>query len=198
MQDDANQPPKIESSNETESTFHAIEQPEFYVVSLNKFLILFMGTAGLYMTYWFYKQWACYKQAHQGPEWPVMRGVFSVFFVPSLFTKLTHLYQTKSGKKSGALNTATGLFIVVAVINFICGNISASPEVSAYLALVNFVTTPLFCWFCYQAQWFVNYVCDDPDGDSNKALSAANYAWLGVGIVLWAVYLFYIVFPLLT
>ena len=194
MQDDFDQ-----STDTTEQIeLDSVKPPAFYIVSLNKFLVLFMGTAGLYMTYWFYKQWACYKQATQGPEWPVMRGVFSVFFVPSLFTKLTDLYQEKSGKKSTALSTAAGLFIVVAVINFISSNMPASEEVSAYLALVNFVTTPLFCWFCYQAQWFVNYVCDDPAGESNKELSSANYVWLGVGIVLWAVYLFYVVFPLFS
>lgn len=194
MQDDFE--PIAESLKET--TTETMPTQQFYVVSLNKFLVLFMGSAGLYMTYWFYKQWACYKAAHNGPEWPVLRGVFSVFFVPSLFGKLTALYEKKSGKKSGALKTATNLFIVVAVINFVSSNIPVNDETGVYLALVNLFTTPLFCWFCYQAQWFANYVCDDPTGNSNKDYSSANSLWLGVGIVLWVVYFMYVVFPLLA
>lgn len=171
--------------------------PEFYVVSAQKFVILFLGTAGLYMTYWFYKQWECYKRTHQSKHWPIMRALFSVFFVHSLFRILTERYQQKSGKKSGVLKTASILFIIVAAISFFSGNVSDTAEIKPYLILVNLFTTPLFCWFCYQAQWFANYICEDVDGKSNNTFSAANYMWIAFGITLWAAYIVYLLIPLL-
>jgi hypothetical protein len=35
----------------------------FYVVAPRKFLILFLGTLGLYLLYWMYAQWACFRRA---------------------------------------------------------------------------------------------------------------------------------------
>ena len=173
-------------------------KPEFYVVSAQKFVVLFLGTAGLYMTYWFYKQWEYYKQTHQGKEWPLMRALFSVFFVHSLFRILTQRYQQKSGRQSSALNTASILFILVAGISFISSNVPETAEISPYLVLVNLFTTPLFCWFCYQAQWFANYICEDIEGESNNTFSGANYMWIALGISMWAAYIVYILVPLFS
>lgn len=172
--------------------------PPFYIVSLNKFLLLFLGTAGLYMTYWFYKQWSCYKKAHKGTQLPVFRAIFSVFFVHSLFKILTSLYQQKSGKKSTALTTSATLFVIVTVISFLSGHVPEEAAIQPYLVLVNLISTPIFCWFCYQAQWFVNYVCDDLEGECNKELSIANYGWLGIGTLMWGMYFVYVLFPLFT
>jgi len=167
----------------------------FYVVSLDKFLVLFISTLGLYMTYWFYKQWLCYKEATQGKEWPMMRATFSVLFVHGLFAKLTEKYEEKSGVKSTLLNRSATLFIVVAVISFVCGNVPDPRSISPYLILVNLLTIPFFCWFCFQAQWFANYVCDDIGGTRNNTYSIANYCWITLGIIWWFIYFSYIVLP---
>ncbi|TEW55620.1 hypothetical protein E2R68_04345 [Psychromonas sp. RZ22] len=188
MQDNMNSSP--------DNSLKSATAPEFYVVSLNKFLILFLGTAGLYMTYWFYQQWVFYKQAHKGDEWPVIRATFPVFFVPSLFKKLTDIYERKSGNKSDVLKKSTLLFIIVTVISFLCDNVPVSAELRPYISLLSIATIPLFCWLCYQAQWFVNYACDDINGASNANYTVANYIWLAIGAMVWCIYIYYVFTPI--
>jgi len=168
-----------------------IEQamPQFYVVSLNKFLVLFMGTSGLYMVYWFYQQWAAYKASVDGKQMPIMRALFPIFFVHALFNILTTLYTQKSGKESTALRTAATLFVVVGAVSFFTGNVPEESTWKPFLLVLNLLFTPMLCWFCYQAQWFINYVSDDLEGKSNQTYSPANYVWLVVGIFFWCMYI---------
>ena len=163
--------------------------PKFYIVSLNKFTVLFMGTAGLYMAYWFYKQWEAYKLSIKGNQIPVMRALFSLFFVHSLFNKLTTLYTQKSGKNSSVLNTAATLFVVVSTISFASGYVSEDSEFKPFLLVLNLISTPILCWFCYQAQWFINYICNDINGDSNKGFTSGNYIWIIIGTLFWCMYI---------
>jgi len=163
--------------------------PKLYVVSLNKFAVLFMGTAGLYMAYWFYKQWELYKLSVKGNQIPVLRALFSIFFVHSLFSKLTALYEIKSGKQSSALHTAATLFVIVSAISFASGYVPEESEFKPFLLVLNLIFTPVLCWFCYQAQWFVNYLADDINGESNQKFTGANYAWIAIGIFFWLMYI---------
>ena len=168
---------------------------KFYVVSLNKFAVLSFGTAGLYLTYWFYKQWQTYKEANDVQLFPVVRAVFPIFFVYSLFQKLTELYQQKSGKESNVLTKGSFLFIFVGVLSILFSSFlnapspESIPEPNISSALLNLISTPLLCWFCYQAQWFANYVCDDINGEQNNTYNMANYIWLGIGFFVWYAYL---------
>lgn len=52
----------------------------FYVASPTKFLIMYLGTMGIYEIYWVYKHWAQFKAATKGDQWPVMRALFPIFF----------------------------------------------------------------------------------------------------------------------
>ena len=163
--------------------------PKLYVVSLNKFAVLFMGTAGLYMAYWFYKQWELYKLSTQGKQIPILRALFSIFFVHSLFNKLTALYAIKSGKENKALNTSATLFVVVSAISFVSGYVPEESEFKPFLLVLNLIFTPVLCWFCYQAQWFINYISDDTNGKTNQKLTGANYVWVVVGTFFWIMYI---------
>lgn len=64
-----------ESSTTTEAT------PPFLVVSIRKFLLLYISTFGLYRVYWFYTNWRLQKQFNRETTWPVARTVLAVFFV---------------------------------------------------------------------------------------------------------------------
>ena len=81
MEEDIYAPPKANLSGPE----GAREDRSFYVVSLKKFWILTIGTAGLYLVYWFIKHWKNWKLASGERLWPFMRMLFSVFFVHHLF-----------------------------------------------------------------------------------------------------------------
>src|SRR5437016_3978380 len=71
----------------------ALEEPDrlddasLYVVAPTKFLVLAIGTLGLYQVYWFYKNWALLNVKHQS-YWPVARAIFAIFFVYPLFKEI--------------------------------------------------------------------------------------------------------------
>lgn len=85
MSDNIYQPPQSEVDISQES-----HQP-FYVVSKQKFWILFAATFGIYSLYWFYQHWRQYKRFTGTSIWPVPRAIFSVFFAHSLFRSIRNM-----------------------------------------------------------------------------------------------------------
>jgi hypothetical protein len=56
----------------------------YYDVSLTKFILLWLGTLGLFHFYWFYKQWD-YERENGADVVPLLRALFAPFFVYGLF-----------------------------------------------------------------------------------------------------------------
>ena len=56
-----------------------------YVVSVSKFLLLYGFTAGGYMVYWSYRNWASYKAETGAPIAPLLRAALWPFFILPLF-----------------------------------------------------------------------------------------------------------------
>ena len=57
---------------------------DFYVVGYFKLAILFSCTIGMYLPYWFYRQWKQQKIVAGINCRPIMRGIFLIFFTQSL------------------------------------------------------------------------------------------------------------------
>ncbi len=176
-------------TNITEPVVEATEtsqQMEFYCVSLQKFLILYIGTLGLYAVYWFFKHWSLFKNSTNATMWPIMRGVFSIFFTHSLFSLFEMKYETKTGEAPKSITNLATIFVVVTLL----GNIGAKLSEAGYgLPLSVFsalIALPISCWCLYQAQSLVNYASDDVHGSANNRLTLLNYFWLTLGVLLWA------------
>lgn len=174
----------MEASIDTESQVY-LNEMEFYVVSLRKFLILFLGTFGMYTVYWFFKHWSLYKKSANEDMWPVMRGIFSIFFTHSLFSLFEMKYQNKTGEAPRSINYLATIYVVFAIGCQICSNLSENGHgnpITFYLSLLIF---PVSCWVLYQAQSLANYSGEDVKGESNNKLTGLNYLWLALGAVFW-------------
>ncbi|HWR95878.1 MAG TPA: hypothetical protein VN248_04015, partial [Arenimonas sp.] len=57
----------------------------FYVVSLQKLVLLQVLTFGFYGILWFYWHFRRLKEYYRDDSWPVMRSIFAVFFTHTLF-----------------------------------------------------------------------------------------------------------------
>ena len=55
-----------------------------YVVSVTKFVLLYLLTGGGYIFYWSYRNWACFKGVGGAHIMPLMRGLFWPFFILEL------------------------------------------------------------------------------------------------------------------
>jgi len=153
----------------------------FYVVSLNKFLILFVATIGMYQLYWFYNNWSLYKLSSGEKIWPIPRAIFCIFFTHSLFEK----FDEKNKQLNNAFNwssyTLATLFVSFSVVSYVLDRPSDSP----YTDLISFFSLPVLGWCLYQAQICANTVCGDPDGKKNHQLTWANYIWVVLGVLMW-------------
>lgn len=81
-------PPKASLTLESESTPLSLDTPVFLYISVPRLIILSIASFGLYETYWVYKNWSYIKTRESLNIQPFWRGMFSIFFVHSLFKKI--------------------------------------------------------------------------------------------------------------
>ncbi len=186
MDENIYQPPKAEVSTDNVGD---TSSAEFYIVSRKKFLILYIMTLGLYSLYWFYKNWARYRDRHGVSIWPVPRAIFSIFFTHSLFRNVQSTLDEKGSTYRWAHSAMATLYVVTAILSHILDRMAmreiGSP-ITDFLSLgMLFLTT----YALYQGQLAINVACEDPDGDSNSVITGANIAWIIFGALLWALVL---------
>mgnify|MGYP005989546817 CR=1 FL=1 len=161
----------------------------FYTVSANKFVILFMATFGLYSIYWFYKHWAEYKESSGENIWPIPRAIFSIFFTHSLFGLFEMKYEQKNGEPPKSTTSIATLFVVVALGSNIISSLVEHGHAPQFLIIASLLLLPVACWCLMQGQSLANYASDDVKGESNSKLTFVNHIWLALGGMFWLLYL---------
>lgn len=174
---------------EITTTDTAKGEAALYVVSLKKLIVLFVVTLGIYAVYWNYRNWKLLQQ-HRGVKcWPVMRGLFSIFF----FTSLLKHINGELGEEDSAqhLNVAplAAAYIVMNVVSGICDRLSARTETISLLDFVSLILMPFICGVLATAQQAINQSQGDPKGESNSSMTALNWIWLLLGSAFWALIL---------
>lgn len=158
----------------------------FYVVAPRKFLILFIGTLGMYLLYWMYAHWASFRRATKGSEWPVARAIFAVFFVHSLFAEIDlSLRRSGSGLRWNPGSSATWM-VVLMIVNTACDRMAARSIGSPVTDLLGLAMVFVMPFPLLEAQRAANAACGDPEGAGNAQMTAANIAWLVLGAILWS------------
>jgi len=174
----------MEASIENEPKTQSNEM-DFYIVSPKKFLILFIGTFGTYAVYWFFKHWSQYKKSENEDMWPIMRGIFSIFFIHSLFSLFEMKYERKTGEAPKSINYLATIYVFFAVCCQICSKLSDNGYGNPITFNLSLLVLPVSGWVLYQAQSLANYAGEDVKGESNSKLTGLNYFWLVLGFVFW-------------
>ena len=55
--------------------------------------------------------------------------------------------------------------------------------------LVVYLTLPAVTWAVWKMQDAINHACGDAHGETNNNLTVANYIWMAIGVLLWALVL---------
>ena len=160
-------------------------ETEFYVVSQQKFLILYIATLGLYSFYWFYKHWQQYKIRHQESMWPIMRAIFQIFFTHSLFENFRVRLMDKKLTYAWAPGVLATIYVVIILTESVANRMSIKGIGLPLTDYLGFLLFPLQIWILYKAQGAANVACECPKGEKNSLLTAANYFWIVVGGVFW-------------
>ncbi|MCA2997939.1 MAG: hypothetical protein ING75_04970 [Rhodocyclaceae bacterium] len=158
---------------------------EFYVVANDKFLVMFFGTAGIYIIYWLYRNWRAYAEASGESISPALRAVFAIFFIHSLFNRIREKLDAKSIVFKWRNNMGATLLVVLFLLGMVIDRIAILivPLPAAQLASPLLILPEAFFWL--KAQDAINHACRDVRGDRNADYSTANYVWLAVGLVIW-------------
>ncbi len=182
MDNDIFKPPQADLTPEEK------KECEFYVVSPSKFLWLSVLTMGLYYIFWFYKNWKNQMLKTEENIWPVMRGIFSVFFTHSLFKRIATKLEDKNKTYDWSVMGMATLFVITTVLSSIIGQLSSGTGNNDNVTFVMFISFGFLAatiYSIYKAQMAINIACDDPNGDSNSEFSTANTVWLLIGGLFW-------------
>lgn len=169
--------------------------PAFLTVSPTKLMTMLWATSGLYGFYWFYKNWALYKQVSGRSIWPVARTLLALIFVPSLFCKLDRALreQGKGGmpywRGLAALLIVNGLTpALLSFFNGLARGLSGQPLTESgagQLFAISFITLLIHSLILLRVQHFINVLNDDSSGRTNARLSKANWLWIAIGMLYW-------------
>lgn len=168
--------PSSEALSEAQPT-----RQRFYVVAPVKFFILFFATLGIYQIYWHCKNWAILKRSRKSDEWPVMRGIFSVFFTHSHFREIDKELIMNRNKYSWNAELCATVIVVVIIGDRIISRLSAKSEDFLLWDAISLIAIPVVAYFLFQAQKAVNEACSDPKGRTNANYTVANILWIGLG-----------------
>ncbi|HEX7261717.1 MAG TPA: hypothetical protein VF258_07870, partial [Luteolibacter sp.] len=151
---------------------------------------------GIYQIYWFYQNWRLHKQMTGEKIWPLPRAIFSVFFVHALFREANN-QRDRASVQLPAWNhsqQATVLVLLLIISNVIdrLSSQSVGSPITDYLSLL--LLFPVVACLA-SAQQKINEACGDPLGESNSKFTAANFFWMVLGGLLWALVGFGLFFP---
>lgn len=181
MEHNPYQPPLAELS----SNFPTISETlPFYIVSKRKFLLLTILTFGSYFLYWFYAHWKYQQATHNENIWPVARGIFSVFFVYSLYQRITDELENRQVTYRWSYGVLAWVYIIFSIIGSILDQFDYQSDISI-LTLFSLLTLIPTAWSVLQAQKAANMACADPDGTQNNRLTWVNWIWIGIGSIIW-------------
>jgi hypothetical protein len=161
----------------------------FYAVSIIKFWVLSIATAGLYRLYWHYKNWALYRASTGHPMWPVMRAIFSIFFTHSLFREVdARLRHSAIDHRWDGQMWAT-IYVVITLIENVTDRLAGRSVGSPITDFISIAAMLLATASLQQAQRAINVALGDPEGTSNSQFTIANWIWIVVGVLLWVLIL---------
>lgn len=97
-------------------TGHEEVHPEVFAPSTGKLVIMSLCTFGLYVAYWFYRNWRAISDQDGGDIWPFWRAVFAPLWGFSCFAQLNGYV---SNRRQQLVFPPVALTLVFVLINFI-------------------------------------------------------------------------------
>ena len=144
------------------------------IISVNKFILLFLASLGLYGVWWMYKSWKFFKEKEMLDIMPVARAIFSVFYAYGLFEKILTSALSSGYKKT---YSSGGLFALFIIINLT----SRLPDPFWMISLLGFL--PLI-----QPHQALNFVIENSENYhavERRGFNGKQIALLIIGGLFW-------------
>lgn len=185
----------LESTKLAEGESGQAAAPKFYVVSINKLIYLSLLTTGLYLFYWFYRNWATYRDATGDRVTPLLRSIVPVIFIYPLVNRIDqHLKDSGRQHDWSAKPLALSMWLILVVIfgaSFLFPEVETleqAADLHLYNLFLNLLQLAGLVWVICKIQQAINALECDPDGKSNSNFTGANVAWMAFGSCIWGIY----------
>lgn len=168
---------------------------EFYIVSKKKFIWLYFSTFGFYSIYWFFKNWMIQKKFHRETYWPIMRGLFYIFFTHSLFRQVDKKLKDSDKKYIWDHGGIATQIVILTIASNALGRLAMKYIGSPYTDIGSLALAAVSGVLLLGVQSAINLACNDPEGTSNDKLSPLNIFWIVIGIIFTALSILVIFIP---
>jgi hypothetical protein len=158
-------PPRADLNESLAATGNSA--PIFFVLSLPWIVVLPPLTVWSFAAYWGYRQWRAVKASGQQVN-PVLRGIFLIFFIHSLFRRVQQT-RSQSGLPRG--RATSGLATVYVIINILSNGIG---RIGGWFGLVGMLL------LSFTASLILSTAQDDINELAHKVGNTANHH-VGVG-----------------
>jgi hypothetical protein len=162
---------------------------DFYIVSNTKFLILYLGTFGIYGVVWFYRHWATVRAQTGEVLSPLGRSIFNVFFVHKLFRRFSEAALLRD-QHPPDLNGGATIYIVLSVVGNGISRVGDKVPDVPLVSLIGLLLLLASVVPLSSAQSVANTASGDPEGSSNASFSGANLVVLFLGLLFWSLTLY--------
>ena len=165
------------------------ERDRFYVVGARKFFVLYFLTLGMYRYVWAYKHWARLRARSGEPMWPVARAIFAIFFTHSLTEEIDHTLKRANVRHAWSPRSLATAWVTVVIIANICDRLAMKDIGSPFSDLLSLVLLLPEAYAAWRIQDAANRACGQPDAESNRQFTGANWFWMVIGGMWWVMVL---------
>ena len=156
---------------------------ELYVVSVTKFVVLYLLTGGGYIVYWSYRNWATYKERVGADILPLVRAVLWPFFILDLFDKIQNGLELAGRQCRWHPEPRALLIMLMVMISTLFAMFFDSPDDAGVVFIANALLITVSVFLFVGAQRANNLLAADSLGCSNCSFSVSNVVWALIGVV---------------
>lgn len=163
----------------------------FYVVSVRKFLILFLATFSMYSIFWLYKNFKLNKDFLKNDDWPIPRAIFSIFFVHRLFADIDEHLLNKGRNYQWQHSLLATFYVLMLIVGRVLDRMSPKSSDFTWFDGVGLLLLLAEGGVLVFVQRAINAACLSEGDDPNNHLTTANWVWIGLGLLAW-ILIFYV------
>lgn len=169
----------ISEENSKEASSH------FYVVSTKKFLVLFLSTQGIYLSYWMYKNWQILKEKQKLSCWPIARAIFMIFFFHDLYRRVDRALAKNNDDDKWKISSLATPTVILLILDRIIEKVVTNTETIGIFDAVGMLMIFVIGGAVFKAQLSINKASGDEFGESNSSFTPLNFLWILLGLSLW-------------
>jgi peptidoglycan/LPS O-acetylase OafA/YrhL len=161
------------------------EALQLFTTQRRKMIILSVCTLNMYSVYWFYKHWTAQRINGGRDCIPVLRAIFQIFFVFSLFSTIKYDAEFKKLAVAWSAGWLAAFYILCTIAGSIIERFGDNTQNLSSYTLISLVCYLLPIIPLVLVQQTANELNGDPKGLKNATLSWQNWIFIILGILWW-------------